>query len=36
MYDPDGYDELNGDFGMAEYDENIDNENKEHIPRAKG
>ena len=36
MYDPDIDEELNGDFGMQEYDDNRDNDNKEHTSRAKG
>ena len=28
--------ELNGDFGTADYDNNSDSENEEHIPRSKG
>ena len=35
VYDPDSDDELNGDFRMAENGDNSDNDNKEHIPRAK-
>ena len=35
MYDPDRDDELNGNLGMAEYDNNIDNDKKYHIPRSK-
>ena len=35
MYDPDSDDELNGDFLMAEFDYNSDNDKKEHTPRAK-
>ena len=36
MYDPESYDELNGDFVMAEHDDIINNNNEEHIPRSKG
>ena len=36
MYDPDSEDELNGDLRMSEYDDNRDNDNKEHTSRAKG
>ena len=35
MYDPDSDNELNGDFIMAEHDNNSDNENGEHIPKEK-
>ena len=35
MYNPDSKDELNGDFRMVEHDDNIDNDNKDHIPREK-
>ena len=35
MYDPDSEDELNGDLRMSEYYDNRDNDNKEHILRAK-
>ena len=35
MYNPDSKDELNGDFRMVEHDDNIDNDNKYHIPREK-
>ena len=36
MYDPDSDNELNGDFIMAEHDDNSNSYNKEHIPIAKG
>ena len=36
VYDPDSDDELNGDLGMAKHDDNIENDNEEHISRAKG
>ena len=36
MYDPDSDDKLNGDFVMTEYDDNKNNDNKNHIPREKG
>ena len=29
---PDSDDELNGDFGIAEFDDHIDNEEEERIP----
>ena len=35
MYDPDSEDELNGDLRISEYDNNRDNDNKDHILRAK-
>ena len=31
MYDPDSTNKINGDFGMAKYDDNSDNDNEEHI-----
>ena len=36
VYDPDSDDELNEYFRTTEHDDNIENDNKEHIPRAKG
>ena len=36
MYDTNRDDELNGDFGMTEHNDNSDNDNKEHTPREKG
>ena len=36
MYDPDSDYKLNGDFGMEYYDDNSDNDSKDHIPRARG
>ena len=32
---PDSDDELNRDFGIAEFDDNINNDEEEHIPREK-
>ena len=32
---PDSDDELNRDFGITEFDDNSDNDEEEHIPRAK-
>ena len=36
MYDSDSDDEINGDLRMAEYYDNIDNDNGQHILREKG
>ena len=36
MYDTNRDDELNGDFGMTEHNDNSDNDNEEHTPREKG
>ena len=36
VYDQNSNKELNGDFGTAGHDNESGNENKEHIPRAKG
>ena len=35
QYYPDSEDELNGYFGIAEHDDNSDNDKEEHIPRSK-
>ena len=35
MYNPDSDNVVNGDFGMTEHDDNINNDNKEQIPIAK-
>ena len=36
MYNPDSGDDIHEDFRMSEYDDHSDNDNKDHIPRAKG
>ena len=36
VYGLDSDGEPNGDFGIAEHDDNRNNDNKDHIPRAKG
>ena len=35
MDDPESENELNGDFGVSEYDDNSDDDNDEHITKAK-
>ena len=35
MYDLNSDEELNGDFGMADHDDNCDTDDKDCIPRAK-
>ena len=36
VYDLKSDEKLNGDFGTVVYDDDRENDNKEHIPRVKG